>query len=54
MAYADMDPADLILLAVEFVGRGGTIPDEIAAALGPDLISDIQHPETNNGHTDTG
>lgn len=45
MAYSDAQPADLVLLAAEYVGRGLEIPKEIALALGPGLLADIQNPE---------
>lgn len=48
MAYTDIATEDLILLAVEFVGRGLEIPNGIAVALGPELVADIQNPETSN------
>ena len=45
MAYTEMAIEDQILLAIEFIGRGLEIPQEIRANLDPDLLLDIQHPE---------
>lgn len=48
MAYSDLAVTDQIILAAEFVGRGLSIPQEIQTALGPELTSEIQNPETAN------
>lgn len=46
-SYSDLLLEDNILLAVEFVGRGQDIPQEIKDILGPSLLEEIQNPETN-------
>jgi hypothetical protein len=48
MAYADMPPEDLILLAAEYVGRGLPIPQDISRQLPRDVFDAIQHPENIN------
>ena len=48
MAYSELPLEDLILMAAEFVGRGHSIPQEIRATLGPDLMADIENPETTS------
>jgi hypothetical protein len=45
MGYADLSDADLVLLAVEFIGRGHEIPQEVCVRLGAELIADITFPE---------
>lgn len=47
MTYSDLLPEEVILLAVEFVGRGLEVPQEIREYLGPGLMREIEHPETN-------
>lgn len=50
MTYADLTTTELILLAVEFVGRGVPIPAQIQEAIGSDLVKEITSPEiTDNG-----
>lgn len=53
MTYSDLPIEDQILLSVGFVGRGLTVPNEIRANLGEDLIRDIEYPETTNGRDNT-
>lgn len=48
MTYAELSVEELIILSMEFIGRGLSIPDEIKAILEPDLIRDIENPETTN------
>lgn len=50
MSYAELPTEDLIILAVEFVGRDVPIPHEIAAKLGHDLVSEIQNPGARHEH----
>mgnify|MGYP001793122449 CR=1 FL=1 len=46
MAYSSMSVEEMIVLAAEFVGTGLDIPREIRDELSPDLLWDIEHPET--------
>lgn len=48
MAYSDLAIEDQILLAAGFVGRGLEVPEEIKTNLGPDLLWEIENPETPN------
>jgi hypothetical protein len=45
MAYATMDPTALILLAVEFIGRGHPVPSDMADFIDPDVLADLNTPE---------
>lgn len=48
MAYSDLSVEELILLSAEFVGRGLDIPREIREELPPDLLWEIENPETTH------
>lgn len=48
MPYSDLPLVEQILLAAECVGRGINIPREIRDQLGPEIIRDIENPETSH------
>lgn len=43
--YSDLDTEEQILLAVEFLARGVSIPLELEKALGSDLMLELMTPE---------
>jgi hypothetical protein len=51
MDYADLSVSEQIVLSVEFLGRGLDIPLELQTLLGPELLGDILHPETQDDRT---
>ena len=48
MSYSDMTIEELIVLSIEFIGRGQVIPKEIQDQLDPVLLRDIQNPENTH------
>lgn len=55
MTYAELSTEELIILAVEFVGRGVPIPHDIQAKLGEDIILEIENPGVQHEYKqDTG
>lgn len=45
MPYHELPVEDQILLAIEFVGRGHPIPEQLRVSLGADLIREIENPD---------
>lgn len=45
MDYHALPVEDQILLAIEFVGRGHPIPEQLRLTLGVDLIREIENPD---------
>jgi len=54
MAYSDLAIEEQILLSAEFVGRGLEVPQELKQALGPELLRDIENPETFHDRPEIG
>lgn len=44
-AYAELSEEDQILLAIECIARGTPIPSAVKAALGSELITQIENPK---------
>ncbi len=45
MPYSDLTLEEKILFAAECIGRGVSIPSELRADLGPEVILEIENPE---------